>query len=96
MMSEDIILFGVPAVAFVVTLFVTFRLGKWKSTAGLAGFGTLWLAFTGFMFFGIQSVSGWDGLIYLIGLLLVSAPVGLAALVGGALGWAKNEKATNA
>lgn len=95
-MSEYIILFGVPIAVFAVTAFATFQLGKTKKGAALVGIGTLWLAFTVVMFFGMQNASGWDGLGYLLGLLLISAPSGLAALIGSALGWAKNEKAIDA
>lgn len=94
-MNEDVILFGVPVVAFVATLFVTFRLGKTKNGAGLIGCGLVWLTFTVFMFFGMQNASGWDGLSYLLGLILLGAPSGLAALIGGFWGWAKSEKAMN-
>lgn len=95
-MSENIILVGVPTAVFLATLFLTFRLGKRQSRGGMIAIGAVWTAFTAVMFFGMQNASGWDGLGYLLGLLGISAPSGVAAVIGGLVGWAKNEKAIHA
>lgn len=95
-MNEGIILFVVPAAAFLATLLQTYWFGKRQSRTGLVGFGVVWVAFTGVMFFGMENAHGWDGLGYLLALLGISAPSGVAALIGGLVGWAKNEKAIHA
>ena len=95
-MNENIILFGVPTAVFVASVFVTFQLGKNKKGAALVGVGAVWSAFTVFMFFGMQNANGWDGLGYLLAMIGISAPWGVAALIGGLIGWAKYEKAIDA
>lgn len=95
-MSAYIILIGVPIAAFLATFFITFRLATEQSRAGITALWVVWAAFTAAMFFGMEGTSGWDGLGYLLALLGISAPSGVAALIGGLAGWAKSEKAIHA
>ena len=96
MNGEDFLMFGIPLVAFLASLFPTYWFGKAKNNAGLICFGVIWAGFTGAMFFGMENASGWDGLGYMLGLIGISAPTGAAALIGGTVGRLKSEKAMHA
>ena len=96
MHSEDIVVYAVPLVAFLASLFVSFAFGKNRFKGGLICFGLLWLGFTVAMFFGMEAASGWDGLGYLVGLIGLSVPVGIGALLGGLVGWFRKENTVDA
>lgn len=96
MNGEGILLTAIPVVVFIATLFTTFWLGKAHNKVGLISLAVLWAGFTGAMFFGMENATGWDGLGYLVALLGVSGPSGVGALIGGLVGWAKNEEAMHA
>ncbi len=93
---EDLLVYAIPVVVFLVALFPTYWLAKGKNAAGLICMGVIWAGFTGAMFFGIENATGWDGLGFMLALIGISAPVGAAGLIGGTAGWFKSEKATHA
>lgn len=96
MIGEELLLLGIPLTAFVASVFAAYWLMKWRNTAILICLGLVWVAFTGMMFFGMEAATGWDGLGYLLGLLGISAPIGVAGLIGSTVGWFKREKAMHA
>ncbi len=90
MITEDILVFVVPAVAFALTVAAGYFSGKARSLAASVMLGLVWTGFTVAMFFGMENASGWDGLGYLLGLLFISAPTGLGLSIGSLVGWLKN------
>ena len=96
MHGEDFGVYAVPLVVFLVSLFISFALGKNRVTGGLVAIGLLWLGFTVAMFFGMEASPGLDGLGYLLGLIGLSVPVGIGALLGGLVGWFKKENTVDA
>lgn len=96
MHSEDVIVYAVPLVAFLASLFISFAFGKNRFTGGLVVIGLLWLGFTVAMFFGMEASPGLDGLGYLVGLIGLSVPVGICALLGGVVGWFRKENSVDA
>lgn len=96
MNGEYFLMFGVPLFAFLGALFPAFWMAKAKNNVGLICFSVIWAGFTGAMFFGMENASGWDGLGYMMGLIGISAPTGVAGLIGSAVGWHKGEKAMHA
>jgi hypothetical protein len=96
MHSEDIIVYAVPLAVFLASLFISFAFGKNRFTGGLVVIGLLWLGFTVAMFFGMEASPGLDGLGYLVGLIGLSVPVGIGALLGGLVGWFRKENSVDA
>jgi hypothetical protein len=96
MNGEDLIFYGIPLAVFLASLFTCFSFGKNRFKGGLICFGLLWLGFTVAMFFGMEAASGWDGLGYVLGLIGLSLPAGLGALLGGLVGWFKKENTLDA
>lgn len=96
MNGEDIVVYAIPVVAFLAVLFPSYWLAKAKNNTALIFLGVIWAGFTGAMFFGIENASGWDGLGYLLALIGISAPTGVAGLIGGIVGRFKGEKAMHA
>lgn len=90
--SEDILMFGIPTVAFVVAAVIAYLSAKARSGLAFGMIGLLWAAFTAMMFFGMENASGWDGLGYAIALLGLSAPAGAGLGLGGLVGWLKSGK----
>ncbi|MEL6841306.1 MAG: hypothetical protein AAFP85_18635 [Pseudomonadota bacterium] len=88
---EGLFLLGVPLTVLVLSGYVAFVFGRDRNRRVLGGMCALWVVFTGFMFAALEGASGWDGLIYIFGLLGFSAPGGLGSLVGGILGWVKKD-----
>ncbi|WP_108814688.1 hypothetical protein [Loktanella sp. Alg231-35] len=91
-MEEYLLVYGVPTVAFLVATFAGFQCGKAGSRSGLGWFAGIWVAFTTWMFMGIQSSTGWDGLGYVLALIGICAPVGVGGLIGGVTGWIKRDE----
>ncbi len=96
MIGEELLLLGIPLTAFVVSVFAAYWLMKWRNIAILVFLGLAWAAFTGMMFFGMEAATGLDGFGYVLGLLGISAPIGVAGLIGSTVGWFKREKAMHA
>lgn len=92
---EEFALFTIPVIAFLTSLFLTFGFGKNRNYVGLISLGAVWAAFTGVMFLAVEAATGWDGLGYAAALVGISAPAGIAGLIGGIVGWAKSEKAAH-
>ena len=88
--------FLIIAAIFAVAVWLAHWCGKNRNGAGLVGLAVVWAGFTGAMFFGLERATGWDGLGYLVALIGISAPAGLGALIGCAVGWFKNEMAIHA
>ena len=87
MFSGEIILFGTPVVAALLAGALAYGLGRIRQgtgtimLAGVIGVFTLW------MFTGLQTISGWDALIYLLGLIGIALPAAFGGIVGGLIGW---------
>lgn len=96
MLNEDILIFGIPAVTFVIALIAAYLSGKARSAAALTVFGLLWAGFTAAMFFGIEKASGWDGLGYALALIGIAAPAGAGIGLGGLVGWLRSGKMIHA
>ncbi len=96
MLTEEILVFVVPVVAFALTAAAGYFSVKARSLAASLMLGLVWAGFTVAMFFGIENASGWDGLGYLIGLLFISAPTGLGLGIGSLVGWLKNGNTSHA
>lgn len=93
---ETLMVFGIPAVIFAVTVWMTFWMSKRAYRLGLISLGLVWLVFTAGMFFGLEQAVGWDGLGFLLALIGISAPVGVGAIIGGAIGLVKREDVVHA
>jgi len=96
MNGEDLLIYSVPLVVFLVSLFLCFFFGKTRFKGGLITMGLLWLCFTVAMLLGLRETTGWDGLGYLLALIGLSAPAGVGALLGGLVGWFKKENTVDA
>ncbi len=96
MSGEIIVLIGVPLVAFTVTVIIAHLLGRARHGMVLGALGLIWAGFTGAMFIGMEQASGWDGLGYFIGLILLGAPAGAGLGLGGLVGWLRSGKEIHA
>lgn len=96
MSSEYLIVFGVPSLVFLAALFPCFWLGKQRNGKAFGLIGLIWLIFTGGMFVGIENATGWDGLGYVMALIGISLPTAVGGLLGGLVGWFKEDTATHA
>ena len=92
MSSEEILVFIVPAIAFIITGAIAYFSGRARSTPVLTALGVIWAGFTGWMFFGMQQTTGWDGLGYAIALVLLAAPAAVGIGLGGLVGWVRSRK----
>ena len=96
MISEEILIFVVPVIAFALSGAAGYFAGKARSLAASVMLGLVWAGFTVAMFFGMENASGWDGLGYAIGLVFISAPTGLGLGIGSLVGWLKNGNTVHA
>lgn len=96
MLDEEIMLLIVPVVIFVVAGVVSFFLGKSRKPAALWAYAILWGALTAALFVGLVKATGFDGIIYIIGLALLSAPSGLGYMIGAPIGWVNGKKRIDA
>ena len=90
---EEFLMYAVPIGIFVVSTVIGFFAAKAQSKAWITLITVAWFAFTIAMFIALDSAVGWDGLLYVIALIFVSAPSGLGGLVGAITCWVK--KAAN-
>ncbi len=88
---DMLVLWGVPVVTVLIAGTGAFFAAKARNTALLGLAGILWLCFTVAMGFGLNTAVGWDGLIYIAGLLGISAPSAVGLLIGGVIGIYKRE-----
>ena len=88
---ETLVVFGVPLAAFMLSLFVSFALGKAKKSKVFVRFGVLWAFVSGLLTIAMFAATGWDGLGYLAALIGVSAPLGRGTLIGGIVGWMQKD-----
>ncbi|WP_342070505.1 hypothetical protein [Yoonia algicola] len=93
MNSEAFLLIGICGAIFLVSLLVSFFLGKGRNKIGLTIMGIFWAGFTGLMVFEMNRASGWDGLGYALVLLLGCAPAGVGGLIGSLAGWVRADHA---
>ena len=95
MLSEGAMLIVTPVIAFVVAVGLAFWMGRRQSRLGLWVLAVVWLVFTLAMIFGVNTINGWDRVLYMLGLIIVSCPAGLGALIGASLGWRRKEKTSH-
>ncbi|MBR2658070.1 MAG: hypothetical protein IKD58_16595 [Loktanella sp.] len=96
-MSEEFLFLVVfPTAAFAAATALSFWFGRLKTQLGLWSMAVVWLGFTVAMIFGLEQATGWDGLVYVFGLLFLALPAGLGALIGGIIGWKQKENLTHA
>ncbi|WP_322893778.1 MULTISPECIES: hypothetical protein [unclassified Yoonia] len=95
MLSESTMMIVTPVLAFVFAAALAYGLGRIKTRLGLWALAVLWLVFTGVMSIGAATINGWDGVFYMLGLILVSVPAALGALLGGSFGWQRKEKTSH-
>lgn len=79
----------VPVAAFALFMFAGYKAIKANGWAPFWGIAGLWSAFTLTMLFALNAATGWDGLIYVIGLLFISAPSAIGTGLGALVGWVK-------
>lgn len=95
-MSEEILVYLIPAIALFGTGGLTFVLAKKGMAAAMWTIGALIAAFTAFMFIGLENATGWDGLGYLLALIGLSAPSATGFGLGGLIGWLRKAPAVPA
>jgi FtsH-binding integral membrane protein len=93
MNHEELLMLGIAGAAFVVSLVLSFFLGKHHSKLGLTIMGLVWAGGTGILVLQMYDATGWDTLGYLLVLLMVSAPAAVGGLIGGLVGSAKADQA---
>lgn len=76
-----------PACVAAFAGWLSFWCRRRRLRSGTIGLVLAFLALTVAMVVGLEGTSGLDGLIYLVGLVLIAAPAGLGVIVGGILGW---------
>ncbi|WP_320237856.1 hypothetical protein [Cognatiyoonia sp. IB215182] len=91
MAIEEFLIFGIPVSVLALSIFLAYRYAKDRNGKVLGVLGAIWALFTGWMFVGMEVASGWDGLIYLLGLFCISAPASVGGLIGGIIGWVKKD-----
>ncbi|MEJ6402622.1 hypothetical protein [Yoonia sp. 2307UL14-13] len=95
-MSEEILLYVIPAITLLGTGGLTYMLAKKGKVAAMWTIGGLVFAFSAFMFIGLENASGWDGLGYLLALLGLCAPGAAGFGLGGVIGWITKPQPTAA
>jgi membrane associated rhomboid family serine protease len=93
MSYEETLMLGIAGVAFVVSLVLSFFLGKHRNKLGLTIMGLVWAGGTGILVLLMYNATGWDTLGYLLFLHMVSAPAAVGGLIGGLVGLAKVDQA---
>ncbi len=96
MSGDEFLLFGIPAVVFLISGLLGYFSGKARNKRALGWIAGLWIAFTGLMFAGAANAPGWDALAYVAALIGLAAPSGVGSFVGGVIGWVRQGGATPA
>ncbi|MFN3662703.1 hypothetical protein [Yoonia sp.] len=92
MLSEGAMLLVTPVIAVALAMGLAFWMGRLQSRVGLWALAVIWLVFTLAMILGVNTINGWDRVLYMLGLIIVSCPAALGALIGASLGWRRKEK----
>ena len=96
MIGEEFLMVAVPLGVLLACGAAAYFAAKLRSTPVLTMLGLLWAGFTGVMAVGLQQASGWDGLGYAIGLILLAAPAGAGLGIGGLVGWLRGKRMIHA
>lgn len=84
--SDTLMIYGIPAVSFLISGFATYSFSRHSIPAGLKFFGFVWLAISILLSIGLFTAEGWDGLFFVAALIGIIAPAGVGGLIGGWIG----------
>lgn len=82
-------------VILAVSTWASFAAVKRRVNVAAGALWTIWCGFTVAMFVAMEQASGWDGLLYLAGLIVLSAPSGVGLIIGTLVGLAGRKDETN-
>lgn len=83
-----------PACVAAFVGWLSFWCGRRRLRSGIIGLTFAFLGLAVAMLVGLEGASGLDGLIYLVGLVLIAAPAGLGVMIGGIWGWQRKGAVT--
>ena len=96
MIGEEFLMVAVPLGVLLACGAAAYFAARRHSALVLTILGLLWAGFAGVMAVGLQQASGWDGLGYAIGLILLAAPAGAGLGIGGLAGWLRGKRMIHA